>query len=43
MKHSTTAQILSEDSIMARLLALALDKVQKRRTLPKKQGRLHRV
>jgi hypothetical protein len=32
-----------ENSALLRLLALAMDKVQRRRHRPKKAGRLHRV
>jgi hypothetical protein len=32
-----------EDGVLLRLLALALDKVQRRRRHPKKPGKLHRV
>ena len=34
---------IDSDNALTRLLALAMDKVQRRRHRPKKQGRLHRV
>jgi hypothetical protein len=42
-EDAMTTATLIDDSVMARLIALALDKIQrKRQPLPKK-GRLHRV
>lgn len=32
-----------DDGVVLRLLAMALDRVQRRRRQPKKPGRLHRV
>ncbi len=34
---------VSDDGVLLRLLALAMDKVQRRRHRPTKKGRLHRV
>ena len=39
----TTATLDLEDNVLLRMLAIAMDKVQRRRRRPKKQGRLHRV
>ena len=39
----TTATLDLEDNVLLRMLAIAMDKVQRRRHRPKKQGRLHRV
>lgn len=46
MTHATTANKLTldgDDGVLMRLIALALEKVQRRRHRPKKNGRLHRV
>ena len=43
MSQATTSGNIHEDGVWLRLLALALDQVQKSRRLPKKNGRLHRV
>ena len=40
---TTVAGIDLDNALLLRLLALAMDKVQRRRHRPKKQGRLHRV
>ena len=42
MTDATTFSDL-DNSVLLRLLALAMDKVQRRRRRPRKQGRLHRV
>jgi hypothetical protein len=41
MNHATALNL--EDNLMLRLLALAMEKVQRRRVKPKKKGSLHRV
>jgi hypothetical protein len=46
MNDAMTADTVSpdlNDGVLMRLLAVALDKVQRRRRRPKKNGRLHRV
>ena len=43
MGHATTADKVLDDGVLTRLIALALEKVQRRRHRPKKNGRLHRV
>jgi hypothetical protein len=41
--QSLTLASLESDGVVLRLLALAMDKVQRRRRKPAKKGRLHRV
>ncbi len=43
--NSATTQTLAtlEDSVLLRLMALALERVQRRRQRPRKKGSLHRV
>lgn len=40
---STHAALNLDDNVVLRLLALALERVQRRRQLPRKKGSLHRV
>ena len=40
---SATLQLNLDDSLVLRLLAVALERVQRRRQRPKKKGSLHRV
>lgn len=41
--NDATATIDLDNGVLLRLLALAMDKLQRRRRRPKKPGRLHRV
>lgn len=44
MNHATaTLQLNLDDSVVLRLLAVALERVQRRRQRPRKKGSLHRV
>ena len=42
-QQSALTALNLEDSALLRLLAAALERVQRRRHLPKKKGQLHRV